>query len=667
MISASNNLKNIFYNNTNVTIDSGCTIEYNMNTMIDAVASATPYTDSQYIAGITSADGSLIRSNPFKKLFPVDSVIKPFRPTGPGIKYFILLTSPAYDTATNSFSSYRMINYPGTVSSDGATAQPRVYYPGATLYYKYWLSPENQNADLTVTYAATGTKYALTNKIVATFEKYHTLPTNYTITITKSDNTTTVIGPTSTPSSGKVVLYYNGTSWSTTAWAEPVSYPTPISIKSVRLQATNPGGGKVVGVIELSARWVKDLSSDVSEFNMSKESSASSDDILPVGILTSNSLSIQLSKYDQAALQYISYNPLTTTLDSSKTYMFKNAELKPHFKVYHSNGAITSGSRVYDKIEQGSFFINNWSISEHGETSTTALDSAKHLMDTIAPDILCESYPVTAILRRLLDSVGYNNYNFNLASTETSIPLVNYFWTDGTKTVWEHIQELCRDIQMNAIVDENNVLQFYSRDYMYGRTTKDWNFYYATEGSALPNIVDFSQNEIPGANQVKVLWSTPISTQYTGGSSSLWQSQPTFLSAGGLKNAISSTDTEMEIDINYVDSYSRYQSIFNFSGYFLIDSEIVEFEAIQYQYVPISSNVFQTVWIYSESDINKYRALSKPGYEDPNKPETSYFKPTGKYKIKTRGALGTTAAYHSSSQSTATTLNQWTARLVTVK
>ena len=123
----------------------------------------------------------------------------------------------------------------------------------------------------------------------------------------------------------------------------------------------------------------------------------------------------------------------------------------------------------------------------------------------------------------------------------------------------------------------------------------------------------------------------------------------------------------MELDISYVDSYSRYQSIFNFSGYFLIDSEIVEFEAIQYQYVPTNSNVFQTLWIYSESDVNKYRALSKPGYEDPSKPETSYFKPTGRYKIKTRGALGTTAAYHSSSQSTATALNQWTARLVTVK
>ncbi len=33
MITASNSLKTVFYNNTNIRIDSGCTIEYNMNTM----------------------------------------------------------------------------------------------------------------------------------------------------------------------------------------------------------------------------------------------------------------------------------------------------------------------------------------------------------------------------------------------------------------------------------------------------------------------------------------------------------------------------------------------------------------------------------------------------------------------------------------------------------
>ncbi|NDB60550.1 hypothetical protein EB001_19190 [bacterium] len=490
----------------------------------------------------------------------------------------------------------------------------------------------------------------------------------YTITITKSDNTTITVGPTSTPSDGKVILYYSGSSWSTTAWAEPLSIPSPQLIKSIRLQATNPGGDRIVGVIEVSARWVKDLSSDVVSFDISKESSASSDDILPVGTLTANSLSINLSKYDQTALQYVSYNTSSTSIDSTKTYMFKNAELKPYFKIYHSGGAITSGSDVYDKVQQGSFFINDWSISDYGDVSVTALDSAKYLMDTISPDILCEQYPVTAVLRRVLDSIGFNNYNFNLATTETSIPFINYFWTDGTKTVWQTIQELCRDIQMNAIVDENNILQFYSRDYMYSRTTKDWNFFYAADsGGILPNIIDFSQKEIPSANQVKILWQTPISTQYTGGSSALWQSQPTFLSAGGLKTAINSTDTELELDLSTIDQYSKQQSIYNFSGYFLIDSEIIEFEAIQYQYVPINSSSFVLVWIYSPADINKYKALSKPGYESEGKPETAHFKPTGKYKIKTRGALGTTAAYHSSSQSTLSALNEWTARMVTVK
>jgi len=49
----------------------------------------------------------------------------------------------------------------------------------------------------------------------------------------------------------------------------------------------------------------------------------------------------------------------------------------------------------------------------------------------------------------------------------------------------------------------------------------------------------------------------------------------------------------------------------------------------------------------SEADIAKYRSLSKSGYADSKKPdETAYFKPTGKYRVKKRGALGTTPAAH---------------------
>jgi hypothetical protein len=302
-------------------------------------------------------------------------------------------------------------------------------------------------------------------------------------------------------------------------------------------------------------------------------------------------------------------------------------------------------------------------------------------METVAPDILCEYYPATAVIRRLLDSVGFTNYSFNLTSdTDSSIPFINYFWTDGSKTVWENIQELCRDIQMNAVMDENNILQFYSRNYMYSRTEKTWNFYYEKDGDSLPNIIDFDQKEIASANQVKVLWSTPISSSYLGASGPLWQSPTSYLIAGGLKETLTSTSTKIILDLGTLDKYSKFQSGFNFNGYFMIDSEIVEFDAIGYQYIPkeltpstiydaltetnVSNNGsnFINIWIENSADVNKYRNFSKVGTADIN--SEIYFKPNGAYRVKARGALGTTAAAHNAS-GVPSTEYFWTGTLVT--
>jgi hypothetical protein len=295
--------------------------------------------------------------------------------------------------------------------------------------------------------------------------------------------------------------------------------------------------------------------------------------------------------------------------------------------------------------------------------------------------MLCESYPATAVLRRLLDSVGFTNYAFNLTSeTDSSIPLINYFWTDGSKTVWEHIQELCRDIQMNAVIDENNVLQFYSRNYMYSRTDKNWNFFYDQSESNLPNIVDFNQKDIASANQVKILWSTPISSSYMGGSGPLWQSPTSYLIAGGLKETLTASSNKIYLDLETPDKYSKFQSGFNFNGYFMIDSEIIEFDAIGYQYIPkdltpstiydalTETNVlnngsnFINIWIENSADVNKYRNFSKVGSSGIN--SEIYFKPNGVYRVKTRGALGTTAASHNAS-GVPSTEYLWTGSLVT--
>lgn len=659
MISGSANLKTLLYNSTNIKISSGCYIEYNMNTMLDGVSATNNIADTSYTSQIVDIIGQPVwpssRPNPYKKLFPVDSIIKPFRPVSSGIKYFILekpvVNGGPTEIQNNTFSSYRSVSYPET--------QPRIYYPGESTYYKYWVTPQNTGVNITINYLTNATQYALTNKIVLKFESTHSLPSTYTVKIVKSNNTEqTIANALTTPVDGLVELYYNGTSWST---SQLDLFATPISIKSIIVTTPSAGSNKIIGVTEVSARWIKDISGDVISFEISKESSSSSEDLLPVGKITANSINLDLVRYNQSNLEYVSYNR-SIALDSSLNYMVKNAKIIPFFKLYHEDGAITEGSEKYDQINQGDFYINEFSISNYGEVSLTALDSAKYLMEVVCPDILCESYPVTAIIRRLLDSVGYTNYKFNLLpGTDSSIPLINYFWTDGSKTVWEYLQELCRDIQMNAIVDENDILQFYSRNYMYSRTAKDWNFYKEKEGSTLPNIIEFSKKEIPSANQVKVRWSTPTTSEYLQSSDPLWQSSQSFIIAGGLTESLNASgNTNIAIDLSGPSVYNKLISGFNFEGYFLVDSEIIEYDAMGYQYIPaettnttvtdaINGTVLNNgtnpvnIWIESASDLSKYTALSKP----PTGTTLQInIKPNGRYRIKTRGALGTTAAAH---------------------
>ena len=668
-------LQTIFNNNTTVKTDVGCTIEYNMNSMIDGITVTSASADTTYTAGITGWPST--KANPFKKLFPVDAIIKSFRPVYPGAKYYV---NSQYDIQSGDYIPFRAVSYTGEGKNIAlAGAKPRVYYPGISTSYKYWLSPLNGNVDLTVKYLQTtgtiptGNKMALANKIVVKFEKFHTLPSNYTISITRSDNTVVVVGPNSMSAtdSGSIICYLSSSAWTCSdginGISDSVILNAPIYIKSIQVTATNPGG--YVGVIEISARYVKDISSDITDFDITKESSSSSNDILPVGTVTANSFNLNLSKYDSSLSPIVEYNRESawaiSPIAETEIYLIKNAELKPYIKVYDAGGNLGTAPNKYYKSPQGIYFVDTFSVSEYGDASISAMDGAKYLMDTFCPDLLCDNFPVTAILRNLLDAIGFTSYNFNLAETETSVPQIKYWWTMDSNTVWQAIQELCRDIQMNAIFDNDGILQFYSRDYIYSTTrTIDNSFYYAAEGSVLPNIVDLTQKEIASANMVKVLWQSPVVSNYTGASNFLWESPTSYLSAGALKNpaarpngpAINSTDEFFVIDIPAIDPYAAQKSFYNFAGYILIDSEVIEFDAMGYDYTPLGTTTSQEVWIESSTDIWKYRSLSNSG--------TQYFQPNGKYRIKKengvvtgRGALGTIKVDHLSSSGK---LSGWT-------
>ena len=705
-------LENVFYQDHAVRINPGCMIEYNMNALIDGISVSnvevnSGYTsDAAYRSQIIHEDYSTFPHGsdvsyqtdgpiPFKKLFPLESVVQPFRPSSCGIKYSIpgIGDNQSVGTGGDVIEAYNAIPYP--------TNKPRIYYPGISNAYKYWVGAKNKNIALKVTYkhdsvswAASkksgsipaGNKHALANKIVVKFEKYHSKPITAWVSITKSNgevlpNVALPVSDYGSEWNGELILYYNGTEWSKN---EPTSYSNTQEIKSIQVNALVPQGitpSADIGVIEISARWVKDISSDMISMSINQSSSAEDGAMLPVGTVNSNTLDMLLANYNQVALATQVYERTTTSFDSTKLYMVKNAKLTPFFKVYHANGIISPTSDPYDKILQGEFYVDTYEISEHGDYKMTALDGSKQLMETFCPDIICQNYPSITVMMRLFDSIGFTKYNFNVKKTndiDDSIINLNHWWTEDTQTVWEALQDLCKDSQTNAFFDKNGVLQIYTRNAIYDTSREiDWEFFQSQEGSALPNIMSFAKNEIPSANSVKVLWQTPISSTYIGDSAPLWTSPAYSLGAGGLGESITAagvTDESEEFLINLetIDPYSKIESFYSYNGFVLIDSEIIEYDAIGYQYVKKNGDFVDNVWITSASDLNQYRYDSKPGAADSTKyQETAFFKPNGKYRIKKdnygklvgRGALGTKAVAHYTSEESKA--NSWTVREVT--
>ena len=406
------------------------------------------------------------------------------------------------------------------------------------------------------------------------------------------------------------------------------------------LRVTTAGvTGQYTGLIEMSPRWVVDISDRLIDFTINKESSSDTESILPVGMISANSLAMSLVSYEDTR-EVVSFDK-AMTFSASKVYLYKRVEVKPYFKLYRTGGSLTDSNGTYDKINQGVFYMDNWFIGEFGDVSLNALDSAKILQETIAPSLVCRGYTTIAIMRTLLDSIGFTNYKFNTTETDSSIFSPRFWWTDDARTVWESLQQLCRDSQMVAVFDENNVLQFYTREYLFDSSkSADWTFRYAASGSNLPNILSFSKTDLASANQVKVLWYSVTTNQFVGNAQPLWKSGNTFMGALSLEQNLPSTATTGDYVVLrsvVTNEYQQKQILNEYSGYLAIDSEIIEYDAVEYFYINESgTKVF--VDIASEADALKYLGLGQIG--------STNYAPSNRYRIKTRGAFDTVVSNH---------------------
>jgi hypothetical protein len=635
MLSVTQATSNSLNQSTTLSMVDGCWIEYNMNDLISGVTVRGPGGTTDNPAGsltYTNPNGD----KPFDKLFPITSIIDPRRPKTAGIQYLIL-----GDPTLSARKASSVLNAASYASSKNFTN--RLYYAGIKTAYKYWISSPAagnslSNCLLTVSYPKVNNTPAAANKITIKFETSHGSPTAWTLTLVDAAGVDQPIYTgTSIPDSNKGVvnLFFNGTSWSTTEFTTPTA---GVDLTGLKLQVnTVSETNGYLGIIEIAAKYVIDISNRLVSFGISKSSSDSPNGLIPVGDVTSNSLNLSINGYDQSYLVY----DKTIAFNKSKVNLYNNIKVKPF---------VTIGSEI---VKLGVFYVSDFTVSEFGDIQITALDGAKELQYIKAPEMVAKEMSSLALIRRLLDGVGFTNYNFNLATTDTSSISPLYWYTDNSKTVWQHIQDICKDTQMIATFDENDILQFYPRDYIFDPTkSTQYKFRYNQSGSNLPNISSLSIENVPSVKSVKVVYSPQLSSAYLNSAQPLYRSSTTLLGAGALVEnllpvAPSDTNSSGEVSANgvvhiepvVIDGADKL--IYSFSGYLILDKEIIEYDAVEYQYVELATATYNQAinswvgvskarWITSDSDVSKYQGLSAP----------NTFTPTGRYRIKSRNAFG---------------------------
>lgn len=538
-------------------------------------------------------------TNPYPSLFPIESITYPNRPT----------TGLAFARAGQSQAFNNRSDIPKNA---------REYVASETNKYKYWASPVRSattavSGAYPITEAYPFIKYVNSaktayvpvkaNKIVIGFEISQAKPVAWEVYLKEGgagdDPTTVGWSGTATAtnatidSKGQCVLYLqsNGT-WATSPGDYLTAPSSDVSAIAVHISSLDTKDC-YLNVIEISPRLERDISDRVIDFSAGYEL-GDDDQVSPVGVISANTGNISISNAKDNAVW-----PDTGYFESSTLHGPLDANVQ--FKIDFGIDTTSQGGSGIEWTRIATMFSDGWETDE--DTMSVPLkDYSKFLQEVNPNQMLFTDLSVGEIIWRILDSVGFNNWKYNV-SADTANMKVAYFWTNPEETVWRNIQDLCRGTQSVVYVDADGVIQIATRDSAFKLptdTSKIIELRADSVGDRIPNIEELNLASDFTVNSVNINYretALAVDTLKRPISEIVWQPEDSvILRCSNLQRKMLDTDTFFYID-------NKDTALWPFEGLVNINGEIVRYKGKQYAYM-LPNGTWNYAVLYSADDKN---------------------------------------------------------------
>jgi len=666
--------------------------EWNMNVYYDIV----PTTKT------TSINGKLLYGSDLPDYYftnwPLDVVTKPRRP-GSGYCKLRYVTPSAGAMYWHNSQNLNILGDPYYFNQTGITytLKPRAYYNRSVDKYKYFtqeVQPKHPNyVDPIITYDTTLRALSL-NKLVIGFEISQGRPSNFAIKLFGSSWATIFTGTNADiDSSGRVILYWNGSSWTKTPVTSPSINVKVGNISKIWVDVTSMYGEKLqngiptpdspyMNLIEVSPRIEQDMTPYVRDYSWDNNFSES-DPVAPIGTVSSGSGTITLDNTEIVNQGHIfeELDPTTINLGSLA---------KQHAKFTCDIRLARSGSSTW--YRQFTAYAQNWKASGHGDSvSVDLLDYSSWLQVEQAPEIVLHRVTPSAAIWRLLDAAGYSNVQIRAMPSEALLdttlsgnltgpaePQMEWFFASNEQTIWDVIKEICLSHQYAVFVDENNIITICTKNYLYQdptAITPTWTFRETKSGASLPNYTDLESSTTEPLNKVSIKFhpherstsndpgkslNSSIKTNNIDSTQQLWRPDPGILlgvvdyvgditATMGTVHGTGTGSPHLRLGEMYITVDSTIYNPVRWgwdSEYFLVDREIIKYSGLEFTYQSKTIVNGQYVWKYlvakNQVEYEQVYALAVPG---------SNVSFTGNLCNIERAQFGTTAVAHNSLKS----------------